>query len=55
MTLRSDNADLRLTPKGRQVGIISDERWNELQSTEREIASALELLKSCELTPQVCC
>ncbi|EMD31172.1 hypothetical protein CERSUDRAFT_69512 [Gelatoporia subvermispora B] len=52
MSLRSDNADLRLTEKGRAVGAISDERWSAFSSTRAELQRVTELLKSYKLKPK---
>ncbi|KAI0313798.1 glucose inhibited division protein A-domain-containing protein [Amylostereum chailletii] len=52
MTLRSDNADLRLTEKGRLVGAVSDARWASFTHTRDEMTSAVELLQSIAFSPQ---
>jgi tRNA uridine 5-carboxymethylaminomethyl modification enzyme len=46
--LRIDNADRRLTPHGRRVGLISDEAWKEFEAKQRrleEVKLALEKTK----------
>jgi tRNA uridine 5-carboxymethylaminomethyl modification enzyme len=44
LLLRQDNADRRLTPVGRNIGLVTDDRWERFQGHEAEIARATDLL-----------
>src|SRR5262249_48159719 len=46
LLLRHDNADRRLTPLGRRIGTICEDRWRRLQEHESQIERATHLLSS---------
>ena len=50
--LRIDNADRRLTPHGRRVGLISDAAWSDFQSKQNRLAQMKKLLETTRLTPE---
>ena len=51
LLLRSDNADLRLREHGYEVGLISEERHNNLLNKKKNINELMEYLKSVKITP----
>ena len=51
LLLRQDNADLRLTPTGYQVGLIPRERYEAVEEKRQKIAAELERLAKTYITP----
>jgi len=53
LSLREDNADLRLTPKGRALGCVGEAQWNAFEQRQEAIARELERLKSTWVNPRI--
>ncbi len=51
LLLRHDNADARLTPVGRMVGLVQADRWARFETKQATIAAGLDALRSATLTP----
>lgn len=51
LLLRHDNADLRLTPIGYEIGLISEERYTRFQDKVRKVEEELERLKTTKVKP----
>jgi len=51
LILRQDNADLRLTEKGRDIGLVSDARYERFIAKRDGISDGLKMLRSVMITP----
>ena len=51
LVLRQDNADQRLTAKGREIGLVDDRRWQNFQIKLSQLEQISELWKTTNLSP----
>ena len=51
LILRQDNADMRLTEKGRELGLVTDKRYAAFCKKKEEVDELLSVLKKLSVTP----
>lgn len=52
LLLREDNADSRLTPKGRELGLVSDERWAIFSAKQEAVIKETARLEAYKFSPE---
>lgn len=52
LSLREDNADMRLTEAGRELGLVDDTRWDAFNRKRDEVAREIERLRSSWVNPR---
>jgi tRNA uridine 5-carboxymethylaminomethyl modification enzyme len=50
LLLRTDNADLRLTPRGREIGLVDDQRWDHYRARRARFDSNCERIRVTTVT-----
>lgn len=53
LSLREDNADMRLTEIGRKLGVVGDAQWEVFETKREAVARELERLKATWVNPRI--